>query len=121
MSKKKSKIIIDPQQYSNIYDNTKSELLQITTDKLKLKLKEYESGVKYKNIIISSTGQILAILLVFATSNFKNFLGFSSDTWQAVFIIIFSILILLLLYSCIMWFRKKVTIDSIIEDFKKKK
>ena len=79
-------------KYSNIYDHTKSELLQITTDKLKLKLKEYESGLKHRSIIISSIGQILAILLVFATSNFREFLGFSADTWQAVFIIILALL-----------------------------
>lgn len=121
MSKKKSKIIIDPQQYSNIYDHTKSELLQITTDKLKLKLKEYESSLKHKNRIISSIGQILAILLVFATSNFREFLGFSADTWQAVFIVILGLLVILFLCSLIMWLIKIVTTDTIIEDFRKKK
>lgn len=104
----------------NIYNRTESDVLIIHADTLKLKLKEYEDGVKFKNLSLSVFGVILAILLAFATTDFKNAFGLSSATWQAFFIFILVALGILLIYSIINWIKKRVGIEKIIEDFKKK-
>lgn len=120
MKEKKSKIIIDAKQYENIYDHSKSELLNITIDRLKLKLKEHEESLKYKSLALAFFSIILAILLTFATTNFKDALGLSAYTWQAFFLLVLVILSIVSIHYSVNWFRKKITIDKIIDDFKKK-
>ncbi len=121
MKKKKSNITNNIVKQPNIYNRTKSDIIIIHTDSLKLKLKEYEDSVKFKNMSLSFLGIILAVLLALVTTEFKDALSLSAYTWQAFFIFILVALVVLLIYSLINWFRKKVSIDMIIEDFKKGK
>jgi len=104
----------------NIYNRTESDVLIIHADSLKLKLKEYEDSIKFKNLSLSVFGVILAILLAFVTTDFKDALGLSAYTWQAFFIFILIALVFLLIYSLINWFRKKLSMEAIMEDLKKK-
>lgn len=118
MSKKSkiTNIVKEP----NIYNRTESDVLIIHADSLKLKLKEYEESVKFKNLSLSVFGVILAILLSFATTNFKNAFGLSAYTWQAFFIFVLVALAVLLIYSIINWVKKKISIEKMIDDLKKK-
>ena len=118
MGKKKSKLRIgDP----NIYNVTEqSEALIIHVDTLKLKLKEYEESIWFRNLALSFIGIILTILLVFVTTSFKDAFGLSAYVWQAFFMLILLTILVALICSLILWLRKRTNVDIIIEDFKKR-
>ena len=119
MSKKNkvANIVKEP----NIYNRTESDVLIIHADSLKLKLKEYEDSVKFKNLSLSVFGVILAILLAFATTDFKDAFGLSKHTWQAFFIFVLVALVIVLIYSIVNWIKKRISVEKIIDDFKEKK
>lgn len=118
---KNSKIITDSKQFSNIYNHTKSELLQITIDKLKLKLIDYEASVSDASLFWTILGNLIGILAVFITADFKEFLGINAEVWKAFFMFVLALLLLSLFYLLLSKkFPQKITSDSIIEDLKNK-
>ena len=68
--KNKLGIIINEKQPTQIYDNTASDVLQITIDKLKLKLKNYEEAIRLKDTTIALASLFISILLVFGRKQF---------------------------------------------------
>lgn len=67
--------------------NTKSDLIEITEDKLEnILLKNYKY-LELKTSWINPLSLFLTLLLAKLTADFKDFLGISMNTWEAIFII----------------------------------
>lgn len=74
------------QETSTIYSNLSQGIIITTEDKLRLNLIDFKTRLTDHRSWISPLGIFLAILIVFPTTSFKEFLGISPDTWQAMFI-----------------------------------
>jgi hypothetical protein len=101
--------------------NTASPKIAITEDKLENCLLKHGKYVGARNAWIAPLSLLLSCLATLATAVFQdNFLGFSSETWRAVFIISTFASALWLIFSIINlsinW--KKGDIDYLIEKIK---
>jgi len=72
---------------STVCRNLSQEILVITTDKAKLCLLECQFILASQRNWIAPLGIFLTLLLSFAATDFKDFLGFSADFWQAFFFV----------------------------------
>lgn len=70
-----------------VHSNIAQEVIEITSDKLRIILKDHLDQVECKKRWATPASLLVAILLVFCTANFRDAFGVSADTWQAVFII----------------------------------
>lgn len=69
-----------------IHSNLDQEIIQITEDKLRLVLNQHVAEAEQRKAWIAPLGLLVAILTVFATSNFKDAF-FKAPTWEAIFFI----------------------------------
>lgn len=119
--KQQTKTIIQRDESGALtYDNTATDFIKITVDKLKWKLPKLQEGKTYRDAFISSLGVFVGILLVFATTTFKEAFQISPYTWQAFF------MMLLLasgggaIYSLYKWYTTRLTTEQCIEELKVK-
>ncbi|MCY1301885.1 hypothetical protein D9M70_515200 [compost metagenome] len=68
-----------------IHDNTSQEIISITTDKLRLALIDHLDKVNKKNSWHMPLSLLVGVIVVFCSSNFKQALGLSPDSWAAIF------------------------------------
>ena len=121
-SKKSNSLQYGDIPYS-VYQNTNQKLIQITEDKLKLILIDYE---KHKNKLRdwkSPLGVLITLSVTWSTTDFKDAFGFTKDCWQAVFLIVtFWVIIWLIkvIVNIAIGYKKrnKATIDYVIEEAK---
>lgn len=69
------------------HENTAQEVIKITVDRARLVLFQHKDALEAKRAWVAPLGLVITIILVFITSNFKEFFGFKADTWAAVFLI----------------------------------
>lgn len=111
------------QEYNQIYDNTKSDLIQITDDKLRNILKDHISRLKKANDWLIPLSITITLLITFLTTDFsKDFLSISKSIWQGLFIIIFIISIIWLIIAIINTIkqRKSIGIECLLDEIKNK-
>ncbi len=75
------------QQTSKVYSNVDQEIIVTTEDKIRLCLIEHLSKLEKKDSWITPFGILLTIIIIFPTTDFKDFLFLSADTWEAIFIL----------------------------------
>jgi hypothetical protein len=111
-----------PNRFINkVCSNTKSDLIEITEDKLENILSRFIANLKKAQMWLTPLSLFVSILLVVLTAEFnKNFIGISKDIWTAIFYILlissFTWLIWSIIYSC--KFSKKTRIEYIIGKIK---
>jgi|ERR1017187_5523959 hypothetical protein len=66
--------------------NLKQEIIVITADKARLCLRDAVDNMERSKAWQTPAGILATILVVFPVSTFQDFLGFSKDTWKALFI-----------------------------------
>ena len=71
---------------SEIHSNVDQEIIEITSDKLKIILSNHIATLASRKEWQTPISILLTIIIVLCSSDFKEFLGFSADTWSAVFI-----------------------------------
>ncbi|MDR0891585.1 MAG: hypothetical protein LBN24_03130 [Mediterranea sp.] len=102
------------------YHNKKTNLIEITQDKLENILMKHLSNLEIKGSWVAPLTTSITCFLAIITSDFKDALLLNGDTWKAVFIVlgIFSIGWLIInttkIYKC----RKRTTVDFLIETIK---
>lgn len=74
-------------EVTDIHENTAQEVIQITVDRLKLVLVEHKDGFERRKEWHTPLSLIATIAVVLITTSFRPALGFSADTWAAVFIV----------------------------------
>lgn len=110
----KSTIEID-----NIHDNSSTDVIMITSEKMQLILVESKSSFKDKNSWTAPLGIFLTIALVLFTADFKSKFGFSSDFWNAFFWISAILSLSVTIYCYVK--RSKIEIEDVMDRIKKRK
>lgn len=85
-----------------VVSNVKSNLIEITEDKLENILLKHLGKVHKRRAWITPFGVAFTVLITILTSDFKEFVGIKKETWQAIFF--------LLLVASLFW-----TIYAIVE------
>lgn len=118
MSEQQSgKLIPETVEVTNVHSNLSQEIIKITTDKLKLILKDYLHLMERKNEWIAPLGIVITLLVVLTTTSFKE-AYFSADTWKAIFVITLLLSSGWLLKS--FWYAiKSPSVEEIVERIKK--
>ena len=98
---------------SKVYTNISSEVVQITTDKLRIILKDYLESVAKRSSWHTPLGLVLTLFLSISTTEFKTTLGVNSSTWCAVFFMA-TILSAIWLIAALVGSRKVVSIEELI-------
>ena len=113
-----TKININPPKDITIYKRSTSDILEITEDKLKLKLFGLKKSIENKTSIFCYLGIIATIIISLISSNFNDFI-LTKELWKAIFIVTFALMIILLIINIISWLKEKKDIGGIIKDIKK--
>jgi hypothetical protein len=107
---------------SDVCSNTKSDVIIITEDKLRLIFGKFVNRIKKTRDWISYAGISVTILLSLLTCNFdKDFLGVSHDIWYAVFVFGFISSAIMLIVSVINCLRSRNLTDKMIIEIKNEK
>lgn len=100
--------------------NTKSDLIEITEDKLENILLKNHKYLELKTSWINPLSLFLTLLLAKLTADFKDFLEISKNTWEAIFIIgiILSFIWLVLSLIRIVTYWEKASLDFLLKIIK---
>lgn len=82
--KRKTQTSVD---IDEIHENTSTQLITITADKLKLILIEHLSKIESSRAWQAPLGVVITIVLVFCSSTFREAFGVPADTWRAIFMV----------------------------------
>ena len=70
-----------------VRSNTKSDLIEITEDKLENILLKYLERISKVRSWLTPFSLFITILIVILTANFTEFIGIKKEVWKAIFII----------------------------------
>lgn len=104
-------------EVTNIYNNLSQEVVNITIDKLRLILTLHLRDMEKRKNWIAPFGILLTLLLVFATTSFKDALYIRSSTWEAFFLMALMLTLGWLICTLVHAFKSK-TLDDLIETIK---
>ncbi len=68
--------------------NIKSDLIEITEDKLENILLKHSKKMVYREVWVSPASVFVALIIAQITSTYKNALGLTASVWQAIFLIL---------------------------------
>lgn len=102
----------------NVISNTSVNVIKITEDKLYNILTKHIAKLRSAKDWINPVAVSVSLLLALLTTDFKTAFGLSSDTWKAVFIILFGISVIYSLYSICHCIFSRSNINLIIKDIK---
>jgi hypothetical protein len=125
MTTKQDNSGINPQDkfVDQVRTNTKSDLIEITEDKLENILLKHLSKLNKVRGWLTPFSLLITILIVLLTADFKLFLGVSKEIWNAVFILGFIVTLIwtvISVYSAIIC-SKNSTIGFLISEIKNHK
>jgi uncharacterized membrane protein YqjE len=116
---------INPQSkfVNQVRTNTKSDLIEITEDKLENILLKYLGKLNKVKGWLTPFSLFVTILIVLLTAEFKIFLGISKEIWNAFFILALLITFIWTLKSAYDAIKcsKNSTIDFLISEIKNHK
>ena len=100
--------------------NTKSDLIEITEDKLENILLKHLQKLSKINAWLTPVSLFATVIIVLLTSNFKDFLDIKKEVWEALFVLIS---IVTLIWSVVAIFQsikcsKKASIKFLISEIK---
>ena len=108
-------------QITAVHFNVAQEYIMITEDKTYRCLADWKDRIETKNSWIAPVSLLVPLVLTFVTATFRDALGLSKDTWQAIFV-------LGIIFAAVWTFREIVgliahkgtpTVDQLINDLKK--
>ena len=104
---------------SAVHSNLGQEIIEITSDKLKIILNEYIYSISARKEWQTPLSILITITIVLCTTNFKSFAGFTADTWASVFIMS-ATLSFIWLINTLMKLKKSITIEDVLDAAKNK-
>lgn len=110
----------DSRFISQSFENTRTNHISITEDKLKVILYEHKKYLYDKTSFIAPLSIIISIVLTFSTANFNSTtFGFKAETWQAFFVMSLFLSSIWLIHTFYMLYKTKNTdVTSLIEIIK---
>ena len=116
---------INPQDkfIDQVRTNTKSDLIEITEDKLENILLKHLNKLNKVRGWLTPFSLTVTILIVLLTANFKLFLGITKEIWNAVFILGFFVTLIWTIVSVFSAIKcsKGATIEFLISEIKNRK
>lgn len=103
-----------------VHTNVSQEIIEITSDKLKLILNEHIESLEKSKEWQTPLSLILTIALVLSTTNFKSSFGVPPETWLAIFILSCGLSILWLIKTIVRR-TKAMTVEDILKIAKNQK
>ena len=100
--------------------NTKSDLIEITHDKLENILLKYLKNIDRVKSWFTPLTLLITVLIVLLTANFKDFMQIKKELWNAMFILTFVTSCIWFLYSCFISIKcaKKSSIQYLMRKIK---
>lgn len=102
-----------------VHSNVDLEVIEITTDKLKIILLEHLDSLLKGSSWQTPLSLLVTVIIVFCTANFQSFLSLSADSWKAIFVILGLSNAIWLIYS-LTELKKKQTVDDFLNRVKNK-
>ncbi len=106
-------------EISHVYKNTSQEIIETTTDKLKLNLIEHLDNIEDNKAWQMPFGLVITIVLVFVSADFKEVFHIKAVYWATAFFIGGVASAVWFLY-CLMKIKKSITIDDVIAKIQNK-
>ena len=103
--------------FDRVHVNVTQQLIVTTDDKLLLWLRELTDRRRRSNDWVLPASLLLAIVLTFSTTEFRNFVV-SAETWQALFLIA-AFLLSIWLASCLLRLQHRKDLSEEIEQLKR--
>lgn len=102
------------------YDNTQSNVIRITDDKLKVILLENEDSLTKNNDYLTPLTLLISFVLTFCTTDFKDFLFLTAPVWKAFYLFL---TVSSAVWLIIEWRKKKksISIDDLIYKIRNQK
>jgi len=102
---------------NKVHSNVGQEVIEITSDKLRLILNEHLQAMASRTSWQAPFGILVTIIVVLCTSEFKLVYGVTKDTWSAIFIIS-GLLSFGWLIKTLFCMAKAKTVDDILNEAK---
>ena len=102
-----------------VHSNLTAEVIEITSEKLELILRDQLSCLTSENSWHAPLGILVTIILVLLTTDFKSSFGLSADTWSAIFIMSTFLSLLWLIKSFVKKI-KSLTVEQFLDKVKNK-
>lgn len=104
---------------NTLYKNVSSDQIQITVDKLTLKLEGFEKSNKRSVDWRTWLGLLITSIAALNTATFNQFLGINGEAWKFIFELTAGGSAIMLLVSPICYLWNKVSIEDFINDCKR--
>lgn len=103
-----------------VCSNTKSDLIEITEDKLENILIKFLKNYRKTISWLTPFGLFLSFLITLLTADFKSFLDIPKETWNAIFIVLMFLSLCWTVYSIVMaiYHHKTAKIESLLSKIK---
>ena len=110
----------DSKFVSQVCSNVKSDLIEITEDKLENVLLKHLKNLRIIDSWLTPFTLFLTVLLAILTTEFKAAFGFTKEVWNAVFLVLLAGSFIWLIICLFKIFKtyNKATIDHIIKQIK---
>ncbi len=102
------------------YDNTQSNIILITDDKLKVILLENKETIVKNHDYFAPSTLIISLILTFCTTDFKDFLSINAGTWKGLYLAL-TLGALIWLFITIKQRKRSITIDELIDRIRNQK
>ena len=120
MANNEPALLTDNPMVDQFYDNTQSNIIRITDDKLKVILLENKESLIKNNDYLAPLTLLISLVLTFCTTDFKDFLKLPASVWMAFY--------LFLALGAAIWLllearkrKKSISIDELINKIRNQK
>jgi len=113
-------LLTDNPMVDNFYDNTQSNVIRITDDKLKVILLENKESLIKNNDFLAPLTLLISLILTFCTTDFREFLTITAPVWKAFYLFL-TIAASIWLFRELRGIKKRITIDQLIDKIRKQK
>ena len=120
MANNEPALLTDNPMVDNFYDNTQSNVIRITDDKLKVILLENKESLIKNNDFLAPLTLLISLILTFCTTDFREFLTITAPVWKAFYLFL-TIAAAVWLFRELKGLKKRITIDQLIEKVRKQK
>ena len=119
MSERPRKIRTTIVGVDEIHENTSTQIITITTDKLKIILIEHLHKVERSKAWHAPLSLFAAIVLVFCSAEFKDAFGIQASAWCAIFVLS-GLASLAWLVVTLFQIKSSITVEDVIDNIKNK-
>lgn len=97
--------------------NVRQQIIITTADKARLCLTQALARMERRSSWIAPAGILVTLAVVFPTTTFNDFLGFSKEYWRALFTFVFVATCVWLLRA-LFSIRRSISIDEIVDQLR---